>query len=416
MHVAALRREAGVLDVADDLDFVHAVARAGGANDVLLDHHAAHVVGAVRQAQLSDLAALGDPRRLQVVEVVEHDARQGERAQVVDAGRFGAGELRVIRLIAPRDEGGEAAGFVLQIAQTQQVLDAFFVGLDRAVHHRRGGAQSRPVRVAHHVEPFVGGRLAEAVQQRADAIDQDLGAAARNAVEAGRNQAIDHGGHRQLGQPRQVDDFRRGQRVELERRIALLDRAEQILVPRQRQVGIVAALQQQLDAADGDRLVDLPEQLVEAEDVAFGRSDGPVERAEVALRDADVRVVDVAVDDVGDDAVGMLAGTDAIGEPSEQRRRRAAIELERLVRADALPRPDFRCDLIDHRHLAAGLKACATSAICSPTLVAQPFRAARRSVARVLCPRPQLRPRSDRTTREPARSSSPRWYLILSRR
>jgi hypothetical protein len=47
----------------------------------------------------------------------------------------------------------------------------------------------------------------------------------------------------------------------------------------------------------------------------------------------------------------MLAGADAIGEPSEQRRRRAAIELERLVRADALTRPDFRRDLIDHRHL-----------------------------------------------------------------
>ena len=117
--------------------------------------------------------------------------------------------------------------------------------------------------------------------------------------------------------------------------IALLDRAEQILVPRQRQVGIVAALQQQLHAADGDRFVDLPEQLVEPEHVALGRSDRPVERAEVALRDADVRVVDVAVDDVGDDALGMLAGADAVGEPAEQRRRRVPIQLERFGGADA---------------------------------------------------------------------------------
>ena len=86
--------EAGVLDVAHDLDFVHAVAGAGGADDVLLDHHAAHVVGAVGEAQLPDLAALRHPRRLQVVEVVEDDARERERAQVVDAGRLAARRAR----------------------------------------------------------------------------------------------------------------------------------------------------------------------------------------------------------------------------------------------------------------------------------------------------------------------------------
>ena len=83
--------------------------------------------------------------------------------------------------------------------------------------------------------------------------------------------------------------------------IARLDRAEQILVPLERQIGVVAALQQQLAAAERDRLVDLAEDLLEPEHVAFGRADRTVERAEVAARHADVRVVDVAVDDVGDD-------------------------------------------------------------------------------------------------------------------
>ena len=73
MHVAALRGEAGVLDVDDDLDFVHAVAGAGGADDVFFDHHAAHVVGAVGEAQLPHFSALGHPGGLQVVEVVEHN-------------------------------------------------------------------------------------------------------------------------------------------------------------------------------------------------------------------------------------------------------------------------------------------------------------------------------------------------------
>src|SRR5438093_446991 len=95
VDVPAFGREPGVFDVPDDLDLVHAVARAGGADDVLFDHHAAHVVGAEREAELPHFPALRDPRRLQVVEVVEHNPRRRQRTQVVDAGRLGAPELRV---------------------------------------------------------------------------------------------------------------------------------------------------------------------------------------------------------------------------------------------------------------------------------------------------------------------------------
>ena len=44
---------------------------AGGRDDVLLDHQAAHVVGAVQQRQLADLQTLRDPARLDVGKVVE---------------------------------------------------------------------------------------------------------------------------------------------------------------------------------------------------------------------------------------------------------------------------------------------------------------------------------------------------------
>ena len=98
-----------------------------------------------------------------------------------------------------------------------------------------------------------------------------------------------------------------------ERRIPLLYRAEQILVPLDGQIRVVPALQQQLSPAERNRLVDLPENLSETENVSVRRADGPIERAEVAACDADVRVVDVAIDDVGDDALGMLAGANFVG-------------------------------------------------------------------------------------------------------
>ena len=262
----------------------------------------------------------------------------GERAQVIEAGRLGAGELGVVGLIAPRDEGGEAAGLVLQRAQPQQMLEALLVGLDRPVHHRRGRAKAGPMRVAHDVQPLVGRRLAVAVQLPADPVHENLRAAAGNAVQARRDQPIDHRRDRQLREAREMNDLRGRKRVQLEVGIALLDRAEQILVPRQRQVGIVTTLEQELHAADGDRFVDLPEHLVEPEHVPFRRSDGPIERAEVAPGDADVRVVDVAVDDVGDDALGMLAGADAVG----QRGRAAASRRADTARAPRRRRCDRR--------------------------------------------------------------------------
>ena len=72
-----------------------------------------------------------------------------ERAQVVDAGRLPAAELGVLRLIAPGDERGEAAGLVLQLAQPEQVLEPLLDRLDRAVHHRRRRAQ--PARCAWRI-------------------------------------------------------------------------------------------------------------------------------------------------------------------------------------------------------------------------------------------------------------------------
>ena len=71
--------------------------------------------------------------------------------------------------------------------------------------------------------------------------------------------------------------------MQLELRVAGFHRAEQILVPLQGHVGIVPALQQQLIPAERDRLVDLAEDLVEAEHVAVVGADGPDSLLFVAL-------------------------------------------------------------------------------------------------------------------------------------
>ena len=74
---------------------------------------------------------------------------------------------------------------------------------------------------------------------------------------------------------------------------------------------------------------------------------GPIERAELAVNVADVRIIDVAIDDVGHDfsAALAIAGrlrqvSSRIGQRAE-RLERAAIQFERFRRGNAFAREHF---------------------------------------------------------------------------
>ena len=112
--------EARIADDAAQLFFGGAVGHAGGSHYIFFQHHRAYVVAAEAQAHLADFQSLRDPARLHVQEVREIEARDGQDFQVFDGGGFvpvAAAEGGVLRLKAPRDEGGEAAGFFLQIVE-----------------------------------------------------------------------------------------------------------------------------------------------------------------------------------------------------------------------------------------------------------------------------------------------------------
>ena len=204
------------------------------------------------------------------------------------------------------------------------------------------------MRVTHHIEPFVGACLGVAVEELADAVDENFRAAARNAVETRGHQSIDHGWHGKLGHARKMDHFGWRERVELERGKTLFDCAKQIFVPLERQVWIVAALEQQLDAANRNRFFDLAEDLLEAEHVTITCADLPVERTKIAARHTDIRVIDVAIDDVGDDAFRMASGADQIGGAAEPVRWRFAIEEQRLVGGQTAALFDATLKLTQH--------------------------------------------------------------------
>ena len=204
-----------------------------------------------------------------------------------------------VTLERPRDECAKAARLVLELADLAHVLDALLERLDVAVHHRRGRRHPEAMGLPHDVEPLLRLRLLRR-DDRPHAVDEDLCAATWDRVEprvAKPRQRLRHG---ELRTPRDVLDLRRRERVEVDR-VASLDRAEEILVVVDPEVRVVAALHEQPGPADRDRLLDLLVDDRLRQQIALAQVAGSaVERAEVAVGDADVRVVEVPVDDERD--------------------------------------------------------------------------------------------------------------------
>ena len=215
------------------------------------------------------------------------------------AGDLPAAERGPVRLVRPAQEREEAAGLVLEVARPLQVLEPLLQCLVEADHHRRGRSHpafdDRPLRVevvAHEVLPF-GVPLAEV-------LGQDLAAAACDPVDACVAEARRRFRVREPGAVGEEHELGDSQRVELHAlAVALAHRREQVAVVVERELRVEAAVEADEVATDVQQLVDLVEDLLTREDVAAVLVRQDVERAVVALGDADVGVVDDPHDHVG---------------------------------------------------------------------------------------------------------------------
>ena len=99
--------------------------------------------------------------------------------------------------------------------------------------------------------------------------------------------------------------------MELEVGIPSMQRPQQIFVPFDSEIRVKAALHQDAGAAHRDRLVDLDANFIQRAHVRVGRTRTTI-GAECANYITNVCIVDVAIDDVGNDVLGMLALTDLV--------------------------------------------------------------------------------------------------------
>ena len=196
-------------------------------------------------------------------------------------------------------------------------LDALGQRLDVAEHHGAGRTAAQLVPDAMDFEPFVGQALVDG-DGLADAVDQDLAAAAGQAAQAGVLEPLQHLAQRQLVELVEVPDLRRAEGVQVDLRDSAPCRSRSSSSYHSSfKRRVHAALHQDLIAAQGDRLLDLLVEHLARQDVGIGIAALAVEGAEVADGGADVGVVDVAVDVVGAIRLGMQPAADGVGGPAQ---------------------------------------------------------------------------------------------------
>src|SRR3954468_1618223 len=311
-------RAAGGVGGGDELRRVEpdAVVGAGEAADRPLHERPAEVVDAPAQRLGRDLEAHLHPARLDVPDRAPE--REPEHrgvlevllaADLLDAVR--AAEQRVERDERQRHELGDAARPLLQRADDAHVLGQLPGLLDVAEHHRRGRAQPGPVARLDDLDP-AGDRQLVRRDPLAHAVVEHLGGGARRRVEAGLAQVGEDRVRREPGDVAHVGDLHRAVGVDVEVRGGLLDEPQPEQVVLERPVRVDARLHADLGRAVVDGLEDAALEILAVVLVGVGRALALAEAAERAADDADVRDVDVAVDDERDGLAGEL-GAQVVG-------------------------------------------------------------------------------------------------------
>ena len=130
-------------------------------------------------------------------------------------------------------------------------------------------------------------------------------------------------------------------------RIFLADVPEPIEIPVELQARMMAPLHQNLHAAHRAQFVQFLVQLLATEDVVVLIFFGAIKCAELAVNIADVRVIDVAIDDVGHDlfAAAVVGRALRLSSPCVSQGpeffQRPAIKLQRFVAGDAFAGEDL---------------------------------------------------------------------------
>src|SRR2546426_1547969 len=111
----------------------------------------------------------------------------------------------------------------------------------------------------------------------------------------------------------EVMNLRRRETMQLKARVLRTKRAQKIFVPLDAEIRMQPTLHQHTGASERDRLVNLRANLIYRAHVGVGRTWPAIERAESADDVTYIRIINVSIDDVGDDVIGMTSFPHFVG-------------------------------------------------------------------------------------------------------
>src|ERR1043166_7205742 len=186
--------------------------RAGHVKNFLFDDCAVEIVSPITERNLRERKTRAHPVGSEVVDIIEINPTDGEIAQLFNRrGAFDVSEHGCLRLECERNKTAETAGFILELAQLPQMIDALFESLDMTVKHRAGAAAAHFVPGAMNIEPFLGRFFAAANPVPHFGIE-NFRAAASDGTETVFSQKPQCVGDRHLEDPLcEVANFNRGE-------------------------------------------------------------------------------------------------------------------------------------------------------------------------------------------------------------
>jgi len=118
---------------------------------------------------------------------------------------------------------------------------------------------------------------------------------------------------------------------------AILDESQHFLVKAQRQVGMMAPLQEDLGTTELQGFLDLCSQLLPGQHISFSMSRGAVEGAKPTSTNAHIGVIDIPVHHVADHRLRVLSETDRVRQSAELMEIGLFVKRQRFIEADAIP-------------------------------------------------------------------------------
>ena len=115
---------------------------------------------------------------------------------------------------------------------------------------------------------------------------------------------------------------------------SVFDRAEEVFVPLDLQIRMQPALHENSRATKVERFLYFIEDDLFRKDVALAMSEGSVKRTETTVLRTEIRVIDVAIDDVSSNALGVEFSSDRVRLHSDTDQVVATEKLDRFLAVD----------------------------------------------------------------------------------